>query len=198
MIRISYPEIQINFNRKKQNYIHINRATITEIYISNLTIMEKFMWKPVAYKNHGLMTQRPCPRWGHCCCTVGDEVVFFGGYACKFEDNVETIYMNDLWVFNTISMKWTEIQTSGTSPSPRSNCSASYDKKNNRIYFFGGGGSNKMRYNSISVLDWQTKTWSEIKYSGTSSNNLESQKLPWERTYHTAELLYPYLVVYGG
>lgn len=72
--------------------------------------------------------------------------------------------MNDLWVFDTISMKWTEIKTQGTIPLPRSNATASYDSKNNRIVFFGGGGSNKVRYNSINVLDWETKTWSELTY----------------------------------
>jgi hypothetical protein len=33
----------------------------------------------------------------------------------------------------------------------------SYDSFNNRIVIFGGGGPNKKRYNSINVLNWETK-----------------------------------------
>jgi hypothetical protein len=33
----------------------------------------------------------------------------------------------------------------------------SYDRQNNRIIVFGGGGANKKRFNSINVLDWGTK-----------------------------------------
>lgn len=86
--------------------------------------------------------------------------------------------MNDLWVFNTLEMTWTEIIANGKSPSPRSNCSSSYDSANNRIYFFGGGGSNKTRFNTINVLDWKTKTWSEIKYQGISCFIVENQVVP--------------------
>ena len=70
--------------------------------------------------------------------------------------------MNDIWSFNTITMEWKEIATTGDVPSQRSNCSMSYDKGNNRIIVFGGGGANKKRYNSINILDWATKEWMEI------------------------------------
>jgi hypothetical protein len=66
-----------------------------------------------------------------------------------------------------------------------------YDKENHRVIVFGGGGANKKRFNAINILDWKTKEWIEI-------NPKTSDPAPWERTYHTAELFYPYLVVYGG
>ena len=67
--------------------------------------------------------------------------------------------MNDIWVFNADTMEWSEVKTSGTIPSQRSNCSMNYDAANNRIILFGGGGSNKTRFNSINILDWKTKVW---------------------------------------
>jgi hypothetical protein len=70
--------------------------------------------------------------------------------------------MNDLWSFNTITMEWTEIETKGDSPSPRSNCTMHYDRDNDRIILFGGGGVNKKRFNTINLLDWKTKEWLEI------------------------------------
>mgnify|MGYP002366893027 CR=1 FL=1 len=38
--------------------------------------MEKPSWHKIE-KN----SAKPCPRWGHTCCVIDDEVVFFGGYA---------------------------------------------------------------------------------------------------------------------
>ena len=70
--------------------------------------------------------------------------------------------MNDVWSFNTVTMTWAEIKTTGDLPSNRSNCSMNYDRENNRIVVFGGGGPNKKRFNSINILDWSTKEWIEI------------------------------------
>lgn len=87
--------------------------------------------------------------------------------------------MNDVWSFNTITMEWKEIHTTGDVPSHRSNCSMSYDQINNRIIVFGGGGPNKKRFNSINILDWASKIWHEILPN-------TNEPVPWERTYHTA------------
>jgi hypothetical protein len=38
--------------------------------------MEKATWKRIE-KN----SSKPCPRWGHACCVINDEILFFGGYA---------------------------------------------------------------------------------------------------------------------
>lgn len=37
-----------------------------------------------------------------------------------------------------------------------------YDKENNQIIIFGGGGTNKQRFNSINVLELGTNKWIEI------------------------------------
>ena len=67
--------------------------------------------------------------------------------------------MNDVWTYNTLTMEWTEVKTTGDTPANRSNCSMNYDRQNNRIVIFGGGGPNKKRFNSISLLNWATKEW---------------------------------------
>ncbi len=99
--------------------------------------------------------------------------------------------MNDIWSFNTITMEWTEIETTGDIPSNRSNCSMHYDKENDQLVVFGGGGANKQRFNSINLLSWKTKEWIEVAPKA-------NEPAPWARTYHTAELFYPNLVIYGG
>lgn len=74
----------------------------------------------------------------------------------------------------------------------------SYDSENDQVIVFGGGGPNKKRFNTVNILNWMTKEWIEIHPKCIHNINLENESAPWERTYHVAELFYPYLVVYGG
>jgi uncharacterized SAM-binding protein YcdF (DUF218 family) len=67
--------------------------------------------------------------------------------------------MNDIWTYNSATMIWEEIQTTGHKPTQRSNCTINYDPQNNQVVVFGGGGPNKQRFNYISLLDWNTKNW---------------------------------------
>lgn len=39
--------------------------------------MEKLEWKAIQPGS----SKAPAARWGHACCCVKDEIVFFGGYA---------------------------------------------------------------------------------------------------------------------
>jgi Rab9 effector protein with kelch motifs len=87
--------------------------------------------------------------------------------------------MNDLWSFDTVTMTWQEHKTTGAVPSARSNCTLHYDQNSNSVLLCGGGGSNKRRFNTISLLDWATKVWTEIEPN-------ENEKAPWERTYHSS------------
>lgn len=96
-----------------------------------------------------------------------------------------------MWTFNTITMEWNEVMIVGDAPAQRSNCTMHYDEANNRIVLFGGGGAQKRRYNTISLLDWKTKEWIDIAPK-------QDEPAPEERTYHTSELAYPYLIVFGG
>lgn len=79
-------------------------------------------------------------------------MIFFGGYA-------DSNYMNDMWSFNSSNSKWSKVETSGDIPENRSNCTMNYDIKRERIIVFGGGGHNKKRFNTIHILDWNTKVW---------------------------------------
>ena len=59
------------------------------------------------------------------------------------------------------------------------------------MILFGGGSSNRTRFSSIYILDWETKIWRELDLN-------EENIAPLERTYHVAEFSYPYLVIFGG
>ena len=135
-------------------------------------MIEKHIWRPVS--SNTVSTAKPSSRWGHSSCVIGDEMVLFGGYAGTRFIMLDSIYMNDVWIYHTANMQWTEIKTFGAVPSQRSNSSFHYDSKNNRIIMFGGGGSNKTRFNTIHLLDWNTKIWTEIAPKCTLVSYLEN------------------------
>lgn len=69
--------------------------------------MEKISWKQVRHSiRNGAI---PNARWGHSCCVIQDEVIFFGGYAGTSTKHADSTYMNDIWSFNTITMEWNEV-----------------------------------------------------------------------------------------
>lgn len=59
------------------------------------------------------------------------------------------------------------------------------------MILFGGGALNKLRYNTIWLLDLSSMQWKRV------DPNL-AEDAPWERTYHCSEFHYPYLITYGG
>lgn len=99
--------------------------------------------------------------------------------------------MNDLWVYDLRGQTWRQVISSGDVPEPRSNATLNYDIINHQLILFGGGGPNKQRFNSICILDLNSLQWMEFP-------PFENEPSPWERTYHTAEFKFPYLVVFGG
>ena len=76
-------------------------------------------------------------------------------------------------------------------PESRSNYTVHYDSVSDSIILYGGGSNNRMRYNSVCILDWKTKQWTQCVPE-------EAAEAPWERTYHSSEFCYPYLIVHGG
>ena len=42
-------------------------------------MMDKHLWHKV--ETNIKSSNKPCPRWGHTCCVVNENIVFFGGYA---------------------------------------------------------------------------------------------------------------------
>jgi hypothetical protein len=76
-------------------------------------------------------------------------------------------------------------------PESRSNYTVHYDSVSDQIILYGGGSNNRMRYSSVCILDWKTKEWTQCVPE-------EAADAPWERTYHSSEFSYPYLIVHGG
>ncbi len=93
---------------------------------------------------------------------AGNEMLIFGGRDEDYN------YFNDLWSLSLTpgSEAWTQLNPSGTLPSPRLGAKAVVDPVNNRMIMFGGTTSTS-GFDETWALDLSTYTWSLLEPSGT-------------------------------
>lgn len=91
-----------------------------------------------------------------------NEMLIFGGRDDYYN------YFNDLWSLSLTpgSEAWTQLNPSGTLPSPRLGAKAVVDSVNNRMIMFGGTTSSS-GFDETWALDLNTYTWSLLDPAGT-------------------------------
>lgn len=103
----------------------------------------------------------PSPRESHTATLVGDEkLVIFGGSG-----EGEANYLNDLYVLDLKTMRWTSPEVRGSIPVPRDSHSAV--AIGNRLFLYGGDSGDRYQ-GGIDVLDMETLTWSRLDVQGPS------------------------------
>jgi len=94
--------------------------------------------------------EKPLPRASHVSVTTGDRIILFVPLLpspsplpppliiifCRFGGGDGEHYFNDTWSFNISTRKWTELQCTGSIPSPRLGHAAVL--VDNVMYVFGG------------------------------------------------------------
>ena len=49
----------------------------------------------------------PSARWGHSMCKLNENIIFmFGGYAGINMYNLDSVYFNDIWLFDLRNLMW--------------------------------------------------------------------------------------------
>lgn len=114
--------------------------------------LDSLSWEKVC--GGGLAPRALCPAVA----ALGDDIYVMGGVrggqAC-----------NDVFQFNTVSLTWTPVHTFGVAPSPR--CDHGMTAVGTLLYVFGGiGGSDKVSYSDVHVLDTATLSWSACEVRG--------------------------------
>ena len=113
--------------------------------------------------------EKPLPRSGHVSVTTGDRIIMFvflrvllspspliivfcrfGGLGGDGSHN-----FNDTWSFNISKRKWTELQCTGSIPSPRGDHAAVL--VDNVMYVFGGRASNGTDLGDLTALNLSSK-----------------------------------------
>jgi hypothetical protein len=120
----------------------------------------------------------PSPRAKHAMVSTGKTAYLFGGRYRAGKSGAYTLY-NDVWAFDFSSKTWSEVQTSGTAPSPRASTAIAYDAKRERLVLFGGNSStNGLAFKPEAdtfTFDLKTNTWTK----------LDTPMAPKARLFHT-------------
>ncbi|HLP92253.1 MAG TPA: kelch repeat-containing protein [Nostocaceae cyanobacterium] len=129
----------------------------------------------------------PSPRHGHSAICYQDSMIIFGGLQ-----NETNQTLNDLHILDLKNWTWTQPQTSGEIPSPRSFHTAVL--YNHQMLVWGGSqevgqGTYNCRDNDLYILNLHTWEWSKITPTGTP---------PTPRCQHSAILYQDKLIIDGG
>ncbi|CAK7895944.1 kelch repeat-containing protein 1 [[Candida] anglica] len=101
---------------------------------------------------------KPPPLTNHSMCVHKNRIYVFGGVY-----NNEKV-SNDLWCFDAIINKWTQIATTGAVPLPvneHSSCMV-----NDKMYIYGGNDFSGVIYDTLYVLDLHSLVWSKLTEQG--------------------------------
>ena len=74
---------------------------------------------------------------------------------CRFGGRGDEHYFNDTWSFNISTRKWTEIQCTGSIPSPRASCATVLI--DDVMYVFGGIAVDETRLGDLMALNLSSK-----------------------------------------
>ncbi len=112
----------------------------------------------------------------------GDRMIVFGGRFRAAPTGTYTVY-NEVWALDLTALTWSQIMTTGTSPSARSSTAAAFNPSTKEMIVFGGNTStNGAAFSPLAdvwALNLSTNTWRSIATTGTA---------PAARLFHTAAI----------
>jgi len=108
----------------------------------------------------------PIEREGHTATTVGHRIFVFGGTWVDDEDN--STYLNDLYIFDVDLAAWLQADTTGEPPIQREGHTASVI--GTQMVVFGGAGldseERSVNLNDLHILDTQSMAWTQPHCGG--------------------------------
>uniref|UniRef100_UPI003AAF859A uncharacterized protein n=1 Tax=Centroberyx gerrardi TaxID=166262 RepID=UPI003AAF859A len=104
----------------------------------------------------------------HSSVAVGDNIYVYGGI-------LEGIPTDNLMVFNTVSLTWTPVKTTGALPSARFN--HTFALVGDQVFMFGGCAEDGEYYKDTHVLDTENLVWQKWEVKGESPPTSSGQTL---------------------
>jgi hypothetical protein len=89
-------------------------------------------------------------------------------------------FRDDLWSYDPVSDKWTEIQVPKPRPTPRAYQAAAIDAVGRKLYLHGGFGADFKFKDDLWVLDLDKHTWKEITPSGDKPSIRDAHSLHFD------------------
>ncbi|KAG7194711.1 Negative regulator of mitotic exit [Scheffersomyces spartinae] len=128
---------------------------------------------------------KPPPLTNHSLSVYKNKIYVFGGVY-----NNERV-SNDLWCFDVLVEKWTQVPTTGNVPLPVNEHSACICGE--KLFIFGGNDFSGVIYDSLYVLDLHTFVWSKLTLEGEKNG-------PGPRCGHSMTYISKYnrILIMGG
>ncbi|KAG5261767.1 hypothetical protein AALO_G00288110 [Alosa alosa] len=114
----------------------------------------------------------PLRTLNHSSVAVGDNIYVYGGL-------LDGVPIDNLMMFNTVSMLWTPVRTTGNIPSPRYNHTLA--AVGEQIFLYGGCGEDECYYKDIYVLGTGSLEWQQWEVKGESPVSGAGQTLTAHR-----------------
>ena len=93
--------------------------------------------------------------------TIANNIIVFGGYGRESNGKYAPLeYLNDTFHLNTRTMKWNQLTTTGTPPSPRDSCA--HAQCAGKGFLFAGHHYNGNN-NDLHMFDLISHVWTELK-----------------------------------
>ena len=131
------------------------KQKMNDLFITNLDLM---VWRKADPGG-----DRPSERDGHAAVydRASKRLLIFGGR------NAEKKRLNDLWAYDTVADKWTQLSPDGDKPAPRESASMCLLDDTTAVLFGGKGQGNRL--NDLQFLDLTTPhgAWSQPVCGGT-------------------------------
>ena len=136
------------------------------------------------WTQHSTTGNKPSGRMGHALWTIANNIIVHGGEGAGGR------WLNDTFHLNTHSMKWTELSTTGTPPSPRQGCA--YAQCAGKGFLFGGYEFKNptSANNDLHMFDLTSHVWTQLQPTTGS--------LPPERQESQMIVRGTDLIIYGG
>ncbi|KAJ9462095.1 hypothetical protein DIPPA_57823 [Diplonema papillatum] len=131
---------------------------------------------------------KPRARAGHTAVVIGRFMYIFGGVAERSSTRAQSCWLNDLWVLNVNTYKWSLLRAKGPSlPTKRKGHTAVAHR--NSMFIFGGGQDDLALNNDLWEFNQITRKWIPRRYTGHK---------PQERMYHVSAVNGNSMIVFGG
>ena len=161
------------FGGKVTSDIVEERKITNDLWKLTRTTQQCFEWNK---SKDQCKKKTPSPRIYHCGWQYAGQLWMFGGFGPSLSDYLHNhVYFkgtldptyygdnNQLLCFDPLSEEWTNPETSGTIPKPRSNQATSIIR--DKVWMYGGSFDYfGKHYDDLYQLDMVSLTWTEIKF----------------------------------
>jgi N-acetylneuraminic acid mutarotase len=114
-------------------------------------------------------------------------MVVFGGYGGSFPSG----YLSDVWSYDPVGKRWTELAPNGPRPPARARHSAVWDTAGQRLLILGGFAGGIDYLADLWMYEPRTDAWTQLRPAGPKLPARSAHVAAWDPSHNQ-------MIVYGG